>query len=287
MKLHLPASLALALLSLLPACSTPDTTTDTKPAKKSGPSLGSRVGSAASNVFYGLLEIPYTILSIPADIVSDPATMGAIAQVVEASYPSTSGSSDSGHTYQNTSTRSSSSGGGYSSPSEDEDDDEGLSPREAVTAFEKSEMRKVENFKRAMLGASNSGTGSGGRMIAPSGQGGTYSHRSNALGDGDWTVVGDFAGVRVWWRYRREFKDQVKSYLKLENLTDNKLTISLQPWFTASDGSDYVEGRQTTHVSPGGVTTAGLFYSVKNEQGSYASPPHAGGVRDMRVMLQK
>lgn len=299
MKRHLPASLALALLSLLPACSTPGTTTGTKPAQKSGPSFGSQVGSAASNVFYGLLEIPYTILSIPADILGDPATMGAIAQVVETSYPSSSGSSGysssgssgSGYTYQNASTRSSSSsgGGGYSGSSDDEDDDGRLSPREAVTAFEKSEMRKVEDFKRAMLGASSSGTGSGGRMIAPSGQGGaSHSRRVPAISEGQWAHVGDFDGVRVWWKYRREFKDQVESALKMENLNSYKVTIEYTAWFLAADGTDYQDSGRCS-MAPGAVktgNTGGLFYYVKDARRASADPPRSGGIRDTRIIPQ-
>ena len=297
MKPNLPASLALALLSLLPACSTPGT----KPAKKSGTSFGKQVGSAASSLFNGLLEIPYAILSIPADIVNDPAAMGAIAQVVSTSQDSSSASGSSGHsssgsseydsgyTYQNTSTRPSSNSdrGGHNSRSDDEDDGL-LTPREAVIAFEKAEMQKVEDFKRAMLGgASSPGTGAGGRMIAPSGerQVSSHSRRVPAISEGNWAHVGDFDGVRVWWRYRRELKDQVESALKMENLNSYKVTIEYTAWFLAADGTDYQDSGRDS-MAPGAVksgNTAGLWYHVRDAKRECADPPLSGGIRDMTV----
>ncbi len=301
MNYPLQAVAFLTLLCGLNACSS--TGKDAAKPKKSGPSFGSKVGSVTSNVFYGLLEIPYTILSIPTDILSDPSTMNALAQAVDshqrassmidsAAYASNNSDSFATYAQQTDSPQTGEDGTGVNprlmgdAGGEAGTDDGLLTPREAVVAFEKSEMEKVEAYKRWVLGRSSPTTGGGGSMTAPKGQATSHSHRVPAASEGTWQHVGDFDGVRVWWKHRRELRDQIESALKMENLNSYQVTIEFNASFIAADGSDYTESGQRFSMAPGATktgNTGGLFYYVKDARRSSANAPQAGGILDMTV----
>lgn len=307
MKIRLPACLALALLSLLTACSTPGTTASAR----TGPSGGSRAGGMIKAQLKEFAEIPFAILSIPGDILGNPSTMSALSQAVDSHQRSSAmidhaAHSSGGSGYQTASTRSSSGADDYedgtgisprlrgeesaASQAAAEEDDGLLTPRQAVAAFEKSEMDKVEAFRRAMLGgSSSSGAGSGGRMTAPETQAARHSRRVPAGSNNEWVHVGDFDGIRVWWKHFRELKDQVESALKMENLNSHTVTISYQPWFIAADGTDYQESGGRCTMRPGATktgNTGGLFFYVKDAQRRSADPPRSGGVLNMLVTPQ-
>ena len=113
------AALALALLSLLTACSTPGTTSSAR----SGPSRGSRAGGMIKAQLKEIAEIPFAILSIPGDILGDPSSMRALSQAVDSHQRSSamidsSAYSSSGYGYQTASTRT-----------DDTEDGTGISPR--------------------------------------------------------------------------------------------------------------------------------------------------------------
>lgn len=303
------------LLPGLTQCTTPGTvSTRTGNVASTGSSFASGLGSFAE----AILDIPMTILSIPADILGDPGTMGAIAQAASSyndTYSSSSsygsGSSYSGYSGSSYSNDSSSSYGSSSSyrandssegelytgvskrmlgTGADEPDEESSgSARDGVRDFEKAQMDKVEAYKRWINGG-----GSGATVTTVSTQSGKpeptrHTKRVPATNAGEWAHVGDFDGIRVWWKYRRELKDQYESALKMENMNSYRVTISYKPWFIAEDGTDYTESGGRFSMRPGQVSTgnsAGLFYYVEGADGRTTAGPQAGGVKDMMVMRE-
>ena len=96
-----------------------------------------------------------------------------------------------------------------------------------------------------------------------------------------WNYAGSVDGVKVYWRYVQELKDQFRCELKFENTNNYKVDISFKSRFFCQDGTEKVESAQLKTLKAGetvgGQWQGCYYYPCKGEY------PRSGGVTDMRV----
>ncbi len=218
------------------------------------------------------------------------STMGAAAEGLSGSgYASGSSygsgyrsSSDSGNSSQSSSERT-----GYAQSGHDDAagaEEESDSGDSGVKAFEDAQMARVEAYRKMVNGGGAVSGGSG-----SAGSGGGHEQTARATGDNQWTFVGEFDGLRVSWKYRRELKDQYESALRFENTNSYTVTVDYEPWFITADGEEYTEGGMRFSLGAGQIksgNSGGAFFYVRDGNGDAAQPPRAGGVKNLTVSRQ-
>jgi len=103
---------------------------------------------------------------------------------------------------------------------------------------------------------------------------------------GGWSPVGDFAGVRVWWRFTHGPEGEVECDFKMENSNPYPVVIFFDPTFTAASGrQDRGKSvRVTLRDGQSRTTPGGRFEAAEGKtEGLLTRPPAAGGVSDMTV----
>ena len=168
----------------------------------------------------------------------------------------------------------------------DSDSDSGSSYADGVKAFEAAQMAKVAALRNRYEGRTGTYESTGETEPSNSSWSQKYAKMSEAGVADQWVFVGDFEGVRISWKYRKELKDQYESALKMENMNSYDLRVSYEPWFVAHDGREYSESGGSSIIRAGAAkvgNNAGLFYYVKDSNRESADPPLRGGVKEFCI----
>lgn len=168
----------------------------------------------------------------------------------------------------------------------DSDSDSGSSYADGVKAFEAAQMAKVAALRNRYEG--RTGTYESTEETEPSNSSWSQKHANmTEAGVADqWVFVGDFEGVRISWKYRKELKDQYESALKMENMNSYDVRVSYRPWFITVDGKEYTESGGSSVIRAGAAKVgsgSGLFFYARDYNGHPANPPVRGGVREFSI----
>jgi hypothetical protein len=98
----------------------------------------------------------------------------------------------------------------------------------------------------------------------------------------EWGYIGASGGVSVYWRYRKELKDQYISELKFVNGNSYKVKISFNAYFTCADGTGYNESGQTIYIAAESEK-AGQWSGLMYYPCGGTLPPKTGGYKKLIV----
>ena len=169
---------------------------------------------------------------------------------------------------------------------DDSDDDSSSSYSDGVEAFEAAQMAKVAALRNRFEGRSETEESEEDSEPSNSSWSQKHANMTEAGGADNWIFVGDFEGVRISWKYRKELSDQYESALKMENMNSYDLRVSYKPWFVAHDGREYSESGGSSIIRAGAAkvgNNAGLFFYVKDSKRESADPALRGGVKEFCI----